>query len=168
MTAPADPDFALRPYLPADAPVLAGIFRASVAELTGDDYSEEQQSAWIEAADDEAAFAARLAGRLVLLATIEGEPVGFVSVIDNQTIDMLYVHPDVAREGAGSLLLDAAEKLAAAHGSRQLTVDASDTARGFFAHHGYAAQQRNSVACGDVWLANTTMTKRLAANDRRG
>ena len=35
MTARAKPKPALRPFLPADAPLLAEIFRASIAELTG-------------------------------------------------------------------------------------------------------------------------------------
>ena len=42
--------------LPADVPFLAEIFRASIEELTGDDYSEAQQEAWASAADDEEAF----------------------------------------------------------------------------------------------------------------
>ena len=37
---------ALRPFLPADTPMLAAIFVASIEELTGDDYSEAQQEAW--------------------------------------------------------------------------------------------------------------------------
>ncbi len=40
MSAPA-----LRPFLPADTPILAAIFVASVEALTGDDYSEAQQEA---------------------------------------------------------------------------------------------------------------------------
>ena len=60
MSAQATPQFALRPYLPQDAPVLADIFRASVEELTEDDYSPEQQEAWASAADDMDEFAARL------------------------------------------------------------------------------------------------------------
>ena len=52
---------ALRPYLPADAETLTDIFRASIFELAADDYSEAQLAAWVEIADDEAAFAARLA-----------------------------------------------------------------------------------------------------------
>ena len=36
---------ALRPYLPADAPALADLFRASIAELTGEDYDSE---AWLQ------------------------------------------------------------------------------------------------------------------------
>ena len=37
----------LRPYLPADVPLLAEIFRASITELTADDYNETQQAAWM-------------------------------------------------------------------------------------------------------------------------
>ena len=43
MMARANPTFALRPYLPQDAPMLAEIFRASVEELTEDDYNPAQQ-----------------------------------------------------------------------------------------------------------------------------
>ena len=46
MMARAHPTFALRPYLPQDAPMLADIFRASVEELTEDDYTPAQQEAW--------------------------------------------------------------------------------------------------------------------------
>ncbi|KAB2875941.1 MAG: GNAT family N-acetyltransferase, partial [Pseudorhodoplanes sp.] len=57
----ANPTLALRPLLPADAPLLAEIFRASIEELTAEDYSEAQREAWAAAADDAAAFGARLA-----------------------------------------------------------------------------------------------------------
>ena len=50
----------MRPMLPADAPLLAVIFRASVEELGPEDYSPAQVEAWAAAADDEAAFAAAL------------------------------------------------------------------------------------------------------------
>ena len=38
------PKPALRPFLPADGPVLAQIFRESIAELTGEEYDEAQQA----------------------------------------------------------------------------------------------------------------------------
>jgi len=50
MMARAHPEFALRPFLIEDTPLLAEIFRASIAELTGDDYTEGQQEAWASAA----------------------------------------------------------------------------------------------------------------------
>ena len=166
MSAQANPQQALRPYLPADAPVLAEIFRASIEELTADDYDVAQQDAWAAAADDEEAFAQRLAGELTLVATLAGSPVGFASLEDNRTIDMLYVHPAVAGHGIGTMLVDALEKLAGSRGTKRLSVDASDTARGFFEQRGYVAQQRNTVSRGGEWLTNTTMTKDLSTGGR--
>jgi putative acetyltransferase len=171
MTARPQTKLAMRPMLPTDVPLLAEIFRASIEELAGDDYSEAQQEAWASAADDEENFGARLAAELTLVATHAGAAIGFASLKDNTQIDMLYVHPAAAGQGAGAMLCDALEKLATARGSKQLSVDASDTARGFFERRGFVAKTRNTVSLAGEWLANTTMTKPLAAgkpNELRG
>ncbi len=159
------PKLALRPMLPTDAPFLAEIFRASIEDLTADDYSAAQQEAWAAAADDEEQFAAKLAGELTLVATFGGAAVGFAALADNTRVDMLYVHPTAAGQGAGAMLCDALEKLAGARGAKELTVDASDSARGFFEKRGYTAKTRNTVSLGGEWLANTTMVKPLAPKD---
>ncbi len=144
-------------------PLLREIFRDSIADLTDDDYTPAQQDAWASSADDEAAFGKRLGSHLTLVATLAGSPVGFASLAGGTKIDMLYVHPAAAGQGVGAMLIDALEKLAGARGAAQLTVDASDSARGFFEKRGYVAQQRNTVSVGDEWLANTTLHKQLAA-----
>src|SRR5262245_31928275 len=166
MMARVQSKLALRPFLPTDAPLLAEIFRASIEGLTADDYSAGQQEAWAAMADDEAAFAARLANALTLLGTIDGSPVGFASLAGTERLDMLYVHPAAARQGVGSMLIDALEKLAASRGAPRLTADVSDSAQDFFRRHGFVATQRNTVQLGEEWLANTTMEKRLAAKER--
>ena len=157
----AMPKPALRPFLPADTPVLAAIFAAAVEELTGDDYSEAQQEAWAAIAEDEDAFGKKLASELTLIATLQSAPVGFASLKGKDHIDMLYVHPGAAGQGVASMLLDALEKLAGSRGAENLTVDASDNAQTFFAKRGYVAKQRNSVTVNGEWLANTTMQKTL-------
>ena len=164
--AQAHPKLALRPFLPADVPVLAEIFRASITDLTGDDYTEAQQEAWASAAQDDIAFGKKLGQQLTLIGTLEGSPVGFASLAGQDKIDMLYVHPAAASQGVGAMLIDALEKLAGGRGAEKLTVDASDSAQGFFQKRGYVAQQRNSVSAGGEWLANTTMQKQLASNGR--
>jgi len=151
---------ALRPYLAADTPVLAAIFAAAIGELTGDDYTEEQQEAWMAVAEDEE-FGRRLAADLTLIATMQDSPVGFASLRGNDHIRMLYVHPGVARQGVASMLVDALEKLAGGRGAEKLTVDASDSAAEFFRKRGYVAKQRNSITVNGEWLANTTMQKTL-------
>jgi putative acetyltransferase len=166
MNARALPQLAMRPMLPTDVPLLAEIFRAAVEELTADDYSEAQQVAWASIADDEEAFGAKLVHELTLVATFGGAAVGFAALAENRRIDMLYVHPAASSQGAGAMLCDALEKLAGARGSKEITVDASDSARGFFEKRGYKAQSRNTVSLGGEWLANTTMTKPLSAERR--
>jgi putative acetyltransferase len=165
MNATAHPAMALRPFLPADAPLLAEIFRASVEELTADDYSEAQREAWISSVDDEAAFGARLAKQLTLVGTMEGSPVGFASLKAPDVIDLLYVHPAASEHGVATMLVDALEKLATARGAARLTADVSDSALEFFRKRGFVPQTRNSRPLGDEWLANTTMEKKLAAKE---
>jgi len=163
MTARPQTKLAMRPMLPADVPLFAAIFRASIEELSVDDYSEAQRQAWASAADDEGDFGARLAGALTLVATVGGDAIGFAALADNTRLDMLYVHPVAAGQGAGAMLCDALERLAAARGAKELTVEASDTASGFFERRGYVAKTRNTVTVGGEWIANTTMVKPLAA-----
>jgi putative acetyltransferase len=165
MMAGAHPKLAMRPFLPADAPLLAEIFRASVEELTRDDYSEAQQEAWASIADNDEAFGARLANGLTVLGTVDGSPVGFASLAGNDRLDMLYVHPAAAGQGVGSMLIDALERLAASRGAKRLTAEVSDNAQEFFKRRGFVPQQRNTIPLGDDWLANTTMEKPLAAKE---
>lgn len=155
----------LRPYLPSDAATLAAIFVASIEHVASEDYDVDQVAAWSSKADDEAAFGARLAGQLTLVATIDGETAGFASLKGADHIDMLFVHPDALGQGVATTLIDALEKLGGARGASHMKVDASDTAEPFFAARGYAPQQRNTIEIDGVWLANTTMMKPLAAND---
>jgi putative acetyltransferase len=154
----------LRPFLPADLPRLAAIFRASIEELTSEDYNEAQQAAWAALADDDE-FAARLARDLTLVALLQGEIAGFASLRGEDHIGMLYVDPQAAGQGVATTLCDALEKLVGARGATKLSVDASDTARGFFEKRGYQPLHRQTVDCFGEWLGNTAMEKRLAAND---
>jgi putative acetyltransferase len=165
MTSRELPKLAMRPMLPTDVPLLAEIFRAAIEELTADDYSEAQREAWASASDDEEEFGAKLAGELTLVATYGGAAVAFASLENNMRIDMLYVHPAAAGQRAAVMLCDALEKLASARGAKELTVDASDTARGFFEKRGFSGRTRNTVPLGGEWFANTTMVKPLAAKE---
>jgi putative acetyltransferase len=162
MTSRPLPKLAMRPMLPTDVPLLAEIFRAAIEELTIEDYTEAQQEAWASTADSDDELGTKLAGGLTLVATFGGAAVGFASLADNSRIDMLYMHPAAAGLGAAAMLVDALEKLAAARGTKELTVEASDTARGFFEKRGFLAKTRNTILLNGEWLANTTMVRPLA------
>ena len=159
----AMPKPALRPMLPADTPVLAAIFVASIEELTGDDYSEAQQEAWAAAADDEDAFGKRLASELTLVATLQNSPVGFASLKGADHIDMLYVHPERVGQRRRR---DAVRRAGKTRGARGAT--ASDRRRqrhrAGVLHQARLCRRRSATPSrvGDEWLANTTMQKTLA------
>ena len=155
-------DYPLRPFIPADAMALRDLFAQSIDELTADDYDEDQRLAWVASAEDADEFRARLGGMLTLVVQLDGEYLGFGSLKDNKTIEMLYVHPDFAGEGVGTALADALEKIAGARGAEAVTADVSDTAVPFFERRGYVGAQRNSIPLDDQWLSNTTMIKRPA------
>ena len=151
----------LRPFLPADAPALARLFRESVEILAEEEYTDDQRAAWAAASDDVAAFAQKLASSLTLVAIREREIAGFAS-FNNGHLDLLYVSPDHARAGVATTLVDAIEKLAVARGLKEIETDASDVAHDFFKGRGYVATQRNTVSLNGEWFANTTMKKQLA------
>jgi len=151
----------LRPFLKEDVEQLAEIMCASIEELTQEDYDEDQRLAWISVLEDGDAFIKRLSEQLTILAIVEGEPVGFASLRGKDELDLLYVHPDVVRNGVGSMLVDALEKLAGARGATAMLTNSSETARPFFEKRGYVAQSRNTTNIGDEWLVNIAMRKEL-------
>lgn len=156
------PAAGLRPFLVSDTPALAALLSAAVFELMEDDYDSDQLEIWAAPVDDEDAFAKRLSGALTLIAERDGEAVGFIALTENRVIEMLYVRPDIAGQGVGTMLCDAIERLAGARGAKTLTVDSSDTALNFFRNRKYIARRRNTVPHGAVWLGTTTVEKNLA------
>ncbi len=164
MTAQAFPKLALRPLLPEDVPLLAEIFRASIEELTAEDYSEAQQQAWAGAADDEEEFGARLAEELTLVATLRARRSALPRSPTTRRIDMLYVHPIAAGQGAGAMLCDALGTTGGRARRRAKSRSMPATPRTVSLKSAATSRKtRNTVSLGDEWLANTTMVKRFAA-----
>lgn len=159
-------DVSLRPYLPSDARRCVEIFRSSIEELAADDYDADQREAWASAADDEAAFAARLGAMLTLVAVIDGAAAGFGSLKGGDVIELVYVDPDFAGRGAGRALIDALARLAAARGAKRITAEASEGAKPLFERLGFNAEKRNLVRIGHEWLANTTMARSLGGESQ--
>ena len=161
MTLHPPPGFSLRPLLPGDAAEIAELFRASIDVQAEDEYSDAQRAAWASAADDAAGFYARLAKMTALVALSGPRIAGFVALEGGERIDMLYTHPDFARRGIATYLLQAIETLAQGRKATRLKVDASDTAHPLFMRRGFVPVRRNSVLAGEEWLANTSMEKVL-------
>ncbi|WP_207779287.1 GNAT family N-acetyltransferase [Zavarzinia aquatilis] len=152
---------ALRPFAPEDVGPLMALFRDSVRKVARRDYSDEQVRAWAPDEMDIAAFGARL-GRQTVLVAIEGEAIAGFAALDGQGhIDLLFVHPDHQRKGAGRLLLQGMEDAARATGLPRLSAHVSLTARPLFEAMGFAALAARQVPLRGQILTNFRMEKPL-------
>jgi putative acetyltransferase len=154
--------YPVRPFLLGDTPALRELFAQSIDELCTEDYDDDQRLAWISRVEDASAFAKQLGAMVTLVIMVDGDYGGFAALKDNTVLEMLYVSPHYAGEGVGTALVETMERLATARGSKDLTVNSSETAVMFFEARGYVASSRNLVPVDDQWLSNTTLVKKLA------
>lgn len=158
---PAPGGVSLRPFLPSDGDTLIEIFRAAIAQIAIEEYSEEQCLAWAQAAEDEAGFIEKLGQNVTLVAMKSGKIASFISLEANGTIALLYTSPPFARQGIATYLCAAVELLAQGRKMQTLKVEASDCAQTLLAMRGFVPMQRNSKFINGQWLTNTLMQKSL-------
>jgi len=152
--------FQLRPLLRADLPQLANVYRAAVNKLASRDYDDDQRRVW-QAQANEAAFIERLAEGVTIVADHHGTPVAFAQLSPANHLRMMYVDPEWAGLGIATLLYQYLEDEARILGSRELTTDASHTAKRFFESVGFKALAEEDVVLDGVSLARTKMEKKL-------
>lgn len=92
----------IRAYVEEDFPALCAIFLRAVKETASRDYSPAQIAAWAQV--DESRWRQKFAHSQVLVAVIDNQPVGFITV-DNDYIDLFFVSPDYTRRGIGHALI---------------------------------------------------------------
>ena len=185
---PMAPRFAIRPAVPADIPVLRELIDASVRRLQSGDYSPPQIDAALKTVfgvdsqliDD---------GTYLVVQTVPSDsndhPVLVAcggwskrktlyggdhwrdrqdDMLDPETdaakIRAFFIHPDWARQGIGTLLLDACESAAHAAGFTRFEMGATLTGVKLFQKRGYAAVERLNVPLeGDITLPVIHMIK---------
>ncbi|MCU1333112.1 MAG: Acetyltransferase, family [Candidatus Angelobacter sp.] len=182
------PAFAIRPAVVADIPVLRVLIDASVRQLQAGDYTPAQIDSALRTVfgvdsqliDD---------GTYLLVQTVPADsgrsPVIVAcggwskrktlyggdrwrdrqdDLLDPATeaakIRAFFIHPDWARQGIGTLLLDACETAARAAGFRRFEMGATLTGAKLFQKRGYLARKRLEVPLeGDITLPVIHMVK---------
>jgi putative acetyltransferase len=142
--------------------VLLTLFRDTIRRVNCRDYSPAQITAWASDDIDSDEWAARFAGRFVVVAEDAGGLAGFAELEVNGHIDRMYVSVDHQGQGVGRVLL--AEVVAEARrlGLVRLLVEASITARPFFESQGFAMLAPQVVVCRGVEFVNYRMERMLA------
>ena len=146
----------LREYIPSDCAQLAELFYQTVHSVNAKDYKKEQLDAWASGEVDLPAWDASFRTRRMIVATENGEVVGFGDMDETGYLDRLYVHKDYQGQGIASAICDELERFAA---GKVITTHASITAKPFFQHRGYCVVREQKVIRRGVALTNSVMEK---------
>ena len=146
----------LREYTPSDCAQLAELFYQTVHSVNAQDYTSEQLDAWATGEVDLQAWDKSFRTHKTIVATENGEIVGFGDMDESGYLDRLYVHKDHQGQGVASAICDELERFAA---GKTLTTHASITAKPFFQHRGYCAVREQKVIRRGVALTNFVMEK---------
>ena len=146
----------LREYIPSDCAQMAELFYQTVHSVNTKDYKKEQLDAWATGEVDLQAWDASFRAHRTVIATENGEIIGFGDMDENSYLDRLYVHKDHQGQGIASAICDELECFAT---GKTITAHASITAKSFFQHRGYRVVRQQEVIRRGVALTNFVMKK---------
>ena len=151
----------------ADLAELQMLFLDSITEICKADYSDDQIEAWTsdtKSNKDRQRWVDILTKQFVLVAQINNEIVGFVTLDNGNYIDLLYVHKNHQREGIAEGLYKNIENEARRQNQSFLTSNVSKTARPFFEKVGFEVTKKQTVLRQNVELTNYKMEKKINPN----
>ena len=146
--------------LGADLEAVVALFTASVRGLAGSAYADQQLQAWAPDPPDLEHWRRKIASQNLLLAEQAGELVGMIGYEQDGHVDVLFTHPDHARQGIAAQLHAEAERRLAEQGVHELFTESSEVARPFFERQGYQMERREIVAVRGVELHRYRMRRK--------
>lgn len=159
MNLPAGEGLALRPMADGDLRAIAETYMEAVHALAVDHYDEAQRHAWAPRTIDLDRWRDRLEGLHVRVAERDGRVLGFVAWNDEGYLDLLYTHPDAARTGIATRLVEAVEQDTRRRGVPEVWARASDVSKLLFEHLGYAPGEEQWIEVRGETLRNTVVRK---------
>ncbi len=153
--------FTLTPCPPDQLDAVLDLFWQTVHTINAQDYTPDQLDAWAPRDPDRDRWRKKWETSLVWAAWQDGELAGFANLEAPDHLDCLYVSARHQRQGVASALAQKMEELARQAGASRLRVEASLTARGFFARRGYRELRRQQVPLRGQLLTNFVMEKTL-------
>ena len=147
-----------------DLAELQKLFLDTITEICKVDYNEDQIDAWIADTKNNKnrqRWIDILTKQFVLVAQIQNEIVGFITLDHGNYIDLLYVHKNHQRQGIADSLYKNIENEARRQDQSFLTSNVSKTARPFFEKVGFEVTKKQTIDRQNVTLTNYKMTKKI-------
>lgn len=160
--------FTIHSYQTSDTRAILKLFRASVHAVASRYYTQEQVNAWApldmpqeEQANDEAKWTQRLAAQITLVAHVNGQSVGFISMTHEGYLDLLYVDKEHQAQGVAYQLFKHIESMAREKKLTQITTYASTMAIPLAKRMGFAILKEDVVERRGVFMPRYEMIKKL-------
>ena len=151
----------IRKYQPGDHEAIAEIFTRAVHEIASEFYTPAQCRAWAARKPNPEHWATRCATKQPFVYVVNGRIAGFLELDPDGHIDCMYVHPDHARKGVASALIDVAVEACVATGVTMVYVEASHCARPVFEKKGFVVVADLIVEANGEKLPNFNMEREL-------
>ncbi|CUH50029.1 GNAT family N-acetyltransferase [Ruegeria atlantica] len=132
---------------------LSRVLVRSITELCTADHQDDPKviAQWVANKDPETIRGWIRNGAQIWLAEKNGQPAAVGGLTEAGEITLLYIDPDHIGWGIGGALLKALEQELIAFGCTEGQLEATQTAQGFYARHGWettgGCSQRNDVSC---------------------
>lgn len=154
--------YKIRTYSPSDALNLLSLFCQTIKNVNSRDYSLEQVNAWANFEERKNSWAQTFINKEVWVCEGPDQLAGFCELRNDGYIDRFYIDYKHIGQGVGRLLYDNLEGHARSIALKQLSVDASITARPFFKKMGFTNEEKQTVFIGKVAFTNFRMTKEIS------
>lgn len=149
----------IRPFSPQDLSEILVLFYETAHTVCRNDYSPRQLDAWAPKSPDIARWLHTLSSHYTLIAEENGQILAFADLQEPDYLDHLYVHKNAQHRGIAQELVQLLEEKAHSMGAQQISVHASQTAKGFFLQRGYQVVREQFPVRQGVTLVNYLMVR---------
>lgn len=146
-------EIVLVPFQRGYAGALSRLIRRDLLEINSRDYPMEEMKRLVKSHSPSALCRMARQGNM-LVALFQGKPAGILNLIPSfeetnvYWLRTVFVDPDYHHRGIGETLIHAAEEEAALRNARQIRLEATKTAHGFYARLGYRYEQETPAENG--------------------
>lgn len=133
----------IRQATEGDAPDACEVIRCSILECCGDDHGGNAKvlEGWLRNKTPEFLREIILAPKAFsVVASVDGEIVGFGSVLEAREVTLCYVTPSVRFKRVGKAVLAALERHAVSAGADALRLESTRTAKPFYLRNGFKVE----------------------------
>lgn len=135
------------------------LFVETIHEVCIEDYNEAQIAVWATSINNKDKWEKFIVEEYFLVAEDHNKIVGFISLDNDDYVNLLYVHKNFQRRGVASILYDAIKLEAGRMGIDKLSADVSKTAVPFFHSKSFKVVKENRSLMNEVEIVNFTMVQ---------